>query len=302
VHRRPLPARLAQAVWARSDLLPLELVAGRCEVFHGTNFILPPARRAAGVVTIHDLAFLTLPETVSGASHRLRALVPRSIRRAGLVLTPSEAVRLQVIEAYAVPEDRVRATPLGVDVTWFQAVPPTRDLRTRLGLPDDYVVFVGTLEPRKNLATLLAAHAAARAVDPGRTPALVLVGASGWGPDLDLHPGVLATGFLDEAALRSVVAGATALALPSLAEGFGLPVLEGLAAGTMVLASDIPVLREVGGPWARYAPPDDPDAWSELLLSLATHKPDPGGPAYAQSWTWERTAIQTLAAYGDVVT
>jgi glycosyltransferase involved in cell wall biosynthesis len=297
-----VPARLAQEVWARGEHLPLELVTGRCDVFHGTNFVLPPARHAAGVVTIHDLAFLTLPETVSGASQRLRALVPRSIRRAGLVLTPSEAVRLQVIDAYALPADRVRATRLGVDASWFAAEQPAPDVRARLGLPERYVVFVGTLEPRKNLSMLLAAHASARAVDPAGTPQLVLVGAAGWGPQLDLHPGVLATGFLDEADLRSVVVGASALALPSLAEGFGLPVLEGLAAGTAVLASDIPALREVGGSWARYAPPDDPDAWSELLLTIPAQEPHGEGQAYALSWTWERTARETLAAYEDVAT
>jgi glycosyltransferase involved in cell wall biosynthesis len=119
------------------------------------------------------------------------------------------------------------------------------------------------------------------------------------------RPGVVITGFLDDNELRSVVAGASALALPSLAEGFGLPVLEGLATGTVVLASDIPVLREVGGEWANYAPPDDVDAWSELLLTIGAGQWEPDEQAarrqaHARSWTWERTARETMRAYRDV--
>jgi glycosyltransferase involved in cell wall biosynthesis len=306
VRRRPVPARLAHVAWSRSELPWLELLSGRCDVFHGTNFVLPPSRRAIGVVTVHDLAFLTMPETVAGPTHRLRELVPRSLRRAALTLTPSEAVRQEVLATYPLHDTEVRVTPLGVDPVWFSATPPTPELRERLRLPDRYVVFVGTLEPRKNLAALLDAHAAARLEDEPGTPDLVLVGPPGWGPEVGQRPGVHLTGFLDDADLRGVVAGSLALALPSRAEGFGLPVLEALATGSAVLASDLPVLREVGGRWARYAAASDVPAWASLLLEAGS-QPDPDGETrrgrqrWARTWTWERTAAETLRAYQDAL-
>src|SRR5205085_1852076 len=119
----------------------------------------------------------------------------------------------------------------------------------RLGLPSSYLLFVGTLEPRKDLATLVAAHR-----QLPEAPPLVPVGAKGWGEELDLS-GCLTPGYVDDADLRAVVAGAALLALPSRDEGFGLTLLEALAAGTPVVASDLPVLREVGGDQVTWAAP-----------------------------------------------
>ncbi|MDP9434504.1 MAG: glycosyltransferase, partial [Actinomycetota bacterium] len=173
VAARPAPARALQAAWSRTEVPPVELLAGRLDVFHATNFVLPPLRRAAGVVTVHDLAFLHHAATVSAASARYRTLVPRSLRRAAVVLTPSEAVAGQVREAYA-PRVPVLAVPHGVDPGWLEPQPPPSGVG--LDLPADYLLFVGTLEPRKDLPTLLAAH---RLV-PGAPP-LVLAGPPGWG-------------------------------------------------------------------------------------------------------------------------
>ena len=100
VRARPVPARLLQQAWARTSVPSVELLTGPLDVFHGTNFVLPPSR-AAGVVTVHDLAFLRLPATVSAASARYRVLVPRSLRRARVVVTPSRAVAEQLSDAYA---------------------------------------------------------------------------------------------------------------------------------------------------------------------------------------------------------
>ena len=286
VRARPVPARGLQEAWARTELPPVEWLTGRLDVFHATNFVLPPTRRAAGVVTVHDLAFLRLTETVSAASARYRDLVPRSVRRARVVVTPSEAVADQVREAYA-PAVPVLAVPHGVDPAWSARAPSPP-----AGLPAEYVVFVGTLEPRKDLRTLLAAH---RLV-PGAPP-LVLVGPPGWGAQVDVS-GCTTTGFLRDEQLRAVVAGARALVLPSRDEGFGLPVLEALAAGTPVLASDLPVLREVGGAHVRYATAGDPEAFAEGLRALLDDPPDPAaGVAHAAAHTWRRCAEGHRRAY-----
>ena len=291
VRQRPAPARALQAAWARGQWPPVELLTGRLDVFHATNFVLPPLRRARGVVTVHDLAFLRMTETVSAASARYRALVPRSIRRASVVLTPSEAVAEQVRQAYA-PAVPVVAVPHGVDPAWAAAIPPDAGMRARLGLPAEYVVFVGTLEPRKDVATLLSAHA----LLPDAPP-LVLVGPPGWGARVDVD-GCVTPGFLNDEDLGPVVAGASALVLPSRDEGFGLPVLEALAAGTPVVCSDLPVLREVGGSHAVYAPAGDVEAFAAALADVLADPVDPAaGRAYAAEFTWARCAKRHRDAY-----
>ena len=291
VRARPFPARGLQEAWARTELPPVEWLTGRLDAFHGTNFVLPPLRRAGGVVTVHDLAFLHLTATVSSASARYRALVPRSIRRAAVVVTPSEAVADQVREAYD-PRVPVLAVPHGVGPAWASARQPSDALRAHLGLPSSYLLFVGTLEPRKDVRTLLAAH---RLLPDA--PPLVLVGPPGWGEQVDVT-GAITPGYLDEDDLRPVVAGASVLVLPSRDEGFGLPLLEALAAGTPVVASDIPVLREVGGTHATYAPVGDAEAFAAALQAVLD---DPGDPtprrAHATGFTWAASAEGHRAAY-----
>jgi glycosyltransferase involved in cell wall biosynthesis len=292
---RRAPARLLREAWARSEHPRLELLTGPTDVFHATNYVLPPLRRARGVVNVHDLTFLRRPDRVDAASRRYADLVPRSIARAAAVLTLSDALAQQVQEAYA-PRVPVVTVPLGVADAWFSAAPPDEALRARLGLPSSYLVFVGTLEPRKNLPTLLAAR---RLV--ADAPPLVLVGAQGWGGQVDTT-GCVTPGYLDDATLRRVVAGAAALVLPSHDEGFGLPVLEALATGIPVVASDLPAHREVGGDLVRYADPASPEAFADAITSVLTGPGDPEPRRErARGFTWERCAARTRAVYRQVL-
>lgn len=302
VVQRPAPARVLQTLWARTAMPPVEALAGRCDVFHATNFVLPPAVRAAGVVTVHDLTFLRHPEAVTPAVLRYRELVPRSVRRAALVLCPSEATAAEVAAEWSLPADRVRATPLGVDPSWASTPAATATQLRRLGLPDRYQLFVGTREPRKQLPRLLAAHAAARAED-ARVPPLVLAGAAGWGPPLNVPDDVLLLGWVDDATLRTVVASACTVVLPSRYEGFGLPLLEALACGVPVVATDLPVHREVTGDLADLVPVGDTDALAAALVRAATRSSDPRDVAarrrWAAAWTWDACARRTATAYAD---
>lgn len=300
VRHRPAPARGLQAVWDRLELPPVEWLAGRADVVHGTNFVLPPLRRAAGVLTVHDLSYLRYPETVAAASLRYRTLVPRGLRRAAVVLTPSEAVAAEVGAEYGLG-DRVLATPLGVDEGWFAAAPmPAAELAAR-GLPERYLLFVGNVEPRKGLPSLLSALRLLHEDDPD-TPPLVLAGPPGWGPALEtaaLPAGtVVSAGYLDTPDLRRLVAGAAVLAFPSVYEGFGLPPLEAFAAGVPVVASDLPVVREVTGELAGLAPVGDAAALATALRSALA---DPGDPvarrARASAFTWRKCAARTVEAY-----
>lgn len=274
VRGRGVPARALRRAWARGTFPPVELLAGRTDVVHGTNAVLPPARRAAGVLTVHDLTFWHSPQLVGAAERDLRVLVPAALARGAVVCTPTAAVAVGVQEAFGVPADRCVVTPLGVDPEWFG---PTAAPPARLHLPDGYVVFVGATGPRKGLDLLRTA-----AARPG-SPPLVVVG-----------PGARGTGYLPEHELRAVVAGACALVLPSVDEGFGLPALETQAAGVPVLCSDLPALRESTGGHATFVP-RDVDAWVAALAELPA--PDPRAREHARAATWARTAEATVTAY-----
>jgi glycosyltransferase involved in cell wall biosynthesis len=327
--RRRVPARLLQAAWGVVAFPPVEWLAGPVDVFHGSNFVAPPARRAATVVTVHDLTYLRSPEMVTAASARYRDLVPRALRRGATVCTPTAAVAAEVAEAYRLPPERLVVTPLGVGSAWRAATPADPAWLAAIGLPERYLLFVGNREPRKNLPTLLAAYrellaaagvrkgaqgarrpsrgipGAGREPAPGDLPPLVLVGPAGWGEALDLAglpaEAVRTPGYLPEGDLARVVAGAAALVFPSWYEGFGLPALEALACGTPVVASDLPALREVLGDQAELVPPGDAAALADALARVLDG-PD-GGPARAArraraaAFTWAACARATLSAY-----
>lgn len=300
---RRAPARLLRRTWRRTGWPPVELLTGRIAAFHGTNFVVPPLARAGGLVTVHDLAYLRYAETVTGDAREYASLVPRALGRGASVLAVSQAMADEIADEYALAPDRVVVAHHGVDPRWSRAMPASSALRARLGLPDRYLLFLGNLEPRKNLGLLVRAHAAARRADPA-VPRLVLVGPAGWGDRWQGTPpdgrDVVLAGYLDDDDLHAVVAGAEAVCMPSHYEGFGLPVLEAMAAGRPVLASDIPAHREIGGGLAELLPTDDVDAWASALGRA--DRPD--GPehraarrAQAAGFTWERSARAHLAAY-----
>ena len=292
----PVPARGLRAAWQRGGWPPVELLAGDADVLHAPNFVLPPARRAAGVVTIHDLAFLDRPDELAPANRDLPNLVRSAARRAAAVCTPSRAVATDIVHRLDVPADRVVVTPLGVGPGWFRAAPPTAELRGELGLPQRYLLFVGTAQPRKGLEVLLDAHQG----EPDLPP-LALVGPAGWGPPPATSSRVHTVGYLEEEALRAVVAGASALVLPSREEGFGLPLAEAMAAGVPVVCSNLPALREVAGGHATLVPPGDVAALAAAMITVSGSGRDPASSArrraHATRFTWAACAEATVSAY-----
>ncbi len=301
--RRAVPARVLKGLWRYLPSTGVELLTGPIDVFHAGNYVLPPLRRAAGVVTVHDLAYLRYPETVDDNVLTYRERVPDALARAARALTVSEAVRDELCAEYSLDPATVLVAPNGVDPEWARARPLSATDRARLGVPERYLLFVGNLEPRKGLPLLARAHAAARRSDPD-VPPLLLVGPPGWGdawggtvPD---PADVRHVGFVPDEDLRGLVAGAVAVCMPSRYEGFGLPLLEGLACGRPVLASDIPAHREVGGSAATYVAADD-DAWSHALTEVSSTDDDPtAGQARrerARPFTWERSAQVHMSAW-----
>lgn len=299
----PVPARALHHLWARSPFPPVELLAGRVDVFHGTNFVLPPTARARGVLTVHDLSFVRYPEFVDSASLAYRTLVPRGVRRAAVVVTPSEAVAAELVDRYRLDPAKVVVTPLGVDPQWSTPDPQRDSVRASMGLPGQYLLGVGTFEPRKGLDVLIAAYRQLVA-EGADVPPLVLVGPAGWGPELDVSGipdgRLIRPGFVPSDRLRSVVAGASAFVFPSRYEGFGLPPLEAMSAGVPVVASDIATSREVLGGFASLAPAGDVGALAAAILATLSDA-DPvrlsAARRHAAKWTWERCADATVSAY-----
>jgi alpha-1,3-rhamnosyl/mannosyltransferase len=287
-------------------LLPaLERYAGEADVMLGPAFATWPARNAAEIPVIHDLSFLKYPETVSRRNLiYLRMGMRRIVRRAALVITVSEAMRNEIVDDLGVEADRVAVVPNGVDASLFASSEGRTD-----DLPGRYLLFVGTIEPRKNLRNVLSAYSLLRdrLADP---PELVIAGGRGW-RDARLPPaedmsGVRFLGYVDQPDLVGLYAHAEGLVFPSLYEGFGLPVVEAMAAGTPVVTSRRGALPEVAGDAALYVDPEDPSDIADGLQKLLEDRKLQGdlaekGRVRARTFTWERSGVALRDAIEQAV-
>lgn len=296
------PAKFVQAQWIRRGRPPIERLTGEVDVVHATNFVLPALERARGVVTVHDLSFYR-DDTFPGGE-RLRSLVPWSVERASRVITPTLAVADEVSERLGISRDGISVTPEGVSPVFFGATPLADAALERMGIRRPFAVAAGTIEPRKNLPALLQAWE--RTADLLGEWTLVLAGSHGWGPQLPRTPRVALTGWVGDETLPGLLSAADIFCYPSLYEGFGLPPLEAMATGTPVLAGNYPCAQEVLSDAALIVDSTNVDSIVDGLTRLAT---DPelsqrlgwAGRARASSFTWERTATLTIAAYGDAL-
>ena len=280
-------------------------------VFHSPNFFLPPYD-GPSVATVHDLSIYRFPDTHLAARRRYFDLAfERSLRRADAVITVSEAVRRELIADYAVDAARVTAIHHGVDAAFRpRDAQQLQPVLSRHGLQaGGYTLSVATLEPRKKLDRLIAAYARLPASLRQRHP-LVLTGSAGWlndhireAIDRGRAEGWLRyLGYVPQEELPALYAGARALALISVYEGFGLPVLEAMASGIPVLTSNVSSLPEVAGGAALLVDPDDVPAVSGQLERLLTDEPwrasaVAAGLQRARQFTWERCVQRTVEVY-----
>jgi glycosyltransferase involved in cell wall biosynthesis len=303
IARWRVPARVAQAVWRRAGRPAIARLTGPVDVVHGTNFTLPALGEAPGVVTVHDLSYLR-DDTWPGG-HRLRTLVPDAIRRAACVVVPTEAIAAEVGRRYSVARDRLVVAWEGVSPAFYGAAPLADGALARLGVARPFVVAVGTIEPRKNLARLLRAWEGAAGRELGGWT-LVLAGPAGWGPALPRTPGVVPVGWVGDETLPGLLAAAEVFCYPSLYEGFGLPPLEAMAAGTPALVGRYSAAEEVVGDAALLVSPTDVDGIGDGLVRLARDEAlrrrlTRAGRARAAGFTWERTALATREAYEEAM-
>lgn len=300
--------------WAWTPVaFPQDLRRRGIDLAH-VQYIIPPIAPCPVVTTIHDVAFRRYPELFP-LKHRLllNLLIPFAAHHAAAVITGSEATRRDLMEFYGVPAEKVVVTPYAADPIYrpMDRNAARRAVRSRLGVPGPYVLSVGVLQPRKNLPRLVRAYNRASRDFPHR---LVIVGKEGWA-GAELRQAVaqapagrepLFTGYVADADLPALYAGADVFAYPSLYEGFGLPPLEAMACGTPVLTSNVSSLPEVVGEAAVMVDPRDESALAAALRRLLS---DPAGRerlaaagiARARNFSWERTARETVAVYCRVL-
>jgi glycosyltransferase involved in cell wall biosynthesis len=304
VVRSRLPIRARYPMW---NYLGHPLVRTPVDVVHATAMVVPPARRAALVATVHDFAVERFPDVVPSPWRQLyRRGLRRALDEAAVLCANSAATRDEVIDRHGIEPDRVVVTPLAGSVG--PTSPRDDRILTRLGLEGAFILDVGTIEPRKNQIALVDAFAqVASRLDGHR---LVLAGAPGWDAGrteaaVDRHglaSRVVFTGRVSDAELAALYAAAAVFAFPSRYEGFGIPLVEAMAFGLPAVAGDVPALREVAGDAAVLVDPDDVDALAVHLEALATDaalraRLSAAGPNRARDFSWERTAAATRAAY-----
>ena len=285
------------------------------DLLHGLAYATPLAAGCPTIVSVHDLSFMRFPDAFRRTNRLYLNLFTRlSTRRAVRVITGSESTRQDVIALCGVPAERVVTVPDGVTAAFCPADPrEVAEFRRRKGLPDRFILFLGTLEPRKNLVRLLDAYAAWRRAS--REPvSLVVAGGKGWfyetifarAAELGLEDAVIFPGYVPSDELPWWYRAAELFVYPSLFEGFGLPVLEALACGTPTIASRASSLPEVAGSAALLVDPEDT---AELTDAIANVLSDPAlaaelrtaGPRQAARFPWTRTAAETAQVYRQVL-
>lgn len=294
--------------------LPTLLRISPFDVFHGTNYCIPVFAPCPTVVTIHDLSLFTQAHTHENANvKRGKRRIPIMAHRATLIIAPSEWTKREVIERLKVKEHKLRVIP---EAARPHLRPQREDeiqpVLEKHGLRGDFLLYVGTIEPRKNLLALIRAYDELLRTTE-HTPQLVLCGGRGWLCDevfalvdeLKLQDQVRFTGYVDDVDLPALYSAAQAFVYPSLYEGFGLPPLEAMACGAPVITSNVTSLPEVvGDAGLTHAPEDVRElarAMAQLLsdANLRAHLKQ-AGLERARQFSWERAARATQAVYDEV--
>jgi glycosyltransferase involved in cell wall biosynthesis len=323
-YRPPEGLQVARSGWDTSnpwrrilwEQTALAAVSRDLDVLHGLAYIAPLAAACPTVITVHDLSFLRFPDAFRRFNRTYLSLFTRlSVRKAACVIADSESTRRDVIELCGVPSERVVTVYIGVSEAFTPA--PAEDVaefRRRRGLPERFILFLGTLEPRKNLSRLIEAYAVLRRNQGAGAPRLVIAGGKGWFyenlfslvTELDLEDAVLFPGYVPAAELPWWYRAAEIFVYPSLFEGFGLPVVEAMRCGTPTITSSASSLPEVAGSAALLVHPDDTEGLvsaMERILGSADLRQTlvQAGLLQAAQFSWSRTAAETAGIYRAIL-
>ena len=316
VHASPISDRWFHRLWFKANLpLPVQWFAGRCDLYHATDFVLPPTLpHTPTVLTVHDLSFERDPgSAVPTLLQFLRKVVPASACRASHIVADSHATAQDLTDLYGIAPAKITTIHSGVHPRFQVAVASPDEpqhIRTKYQLGDaPYILAVGTMQPRKNHLGLVRAFA--KLIERTATHAnLVISGGKGWlyadvaseVRRLGLNDRVKFIGYADDADLPGLYRAAAVFAFPSLYEGFGLPLLEAMASGVPVITSNVSSLPEVVGDVGLLINPHDVDALA-AALDQALHndvwraQAIAAGLARAQQFTWQRAAQELLDVY-----
>lgn len=309
-------------VWQYLRFPPVELFTGRIDLFHSPEGIIPPQIKGKRVVTVHDLYFMEHPEETDDSRNRfLHRSLRSNLLKADKIIASSHSTKAEIIKHFNINPARITVIYLGVDLTRFcRLTAITRDtqllelIRQEYCLPPQYILTVSTIEPRKNIEGLLFAYRRLKQI-LNNPPKLVIVGRWGCKSDrikevvqqLELIQDVIFTDYIPDEHLPLIYNNALLFVFPSLAEGFGLPLLEAMACGLPVIASNAPALKEIAEEVAIIVDPHNyyllADKMKEVILShkLRTQLSEKS-LQQARNFNWENCARKTLKVYKEVVT
>ena len=290
----------------------------KADVTHFFNYIVPPGVHGKTVVTVHDMVYKAFPETVRGRTKLMLNMgLKRSMKRADVIVTDSEFSKSEIIRYFPQHEAKIRVVPCGVDTDRFHpCTEPERipAVKESLGIGGDYFLYLGTIEPRKNLERLITAYKALVNKLGEKSPKLVLAGGKGWLYDgifarverLGLQDKVIFTKYVPAEDMNPLMCGALAFVFPSLYEGFGMPPLEAMACGVPVLTSGKASLPEVTGDCAVICDAYSPKSIAEGLYRLYADDKlrrdlSARGLERAKQFTWERSAEMLYDIYSALV-
>jgi len=301
------PVRVLNFAWNRLSWPPIEsILKRRLDIVHCATPLVIPARKARKITVAYDLHFLAHPEqTVREIQRDYSGLIRKHCLLSDAVIAISEYTKQQLIQRLEIPASRIHTIHLAADSYFHERAlaAEIETIRQRLKLDQDYFLFVGTQEPRKNLPTILKAFAA---LPPNAL--MVLAGPEGWQTEpwrSLINERVRIAGYVSKQELRALYQNAIALVMPSLEEGFGLPILEAMASQTPVIASDIPVFHEIGG---NSFAPVDPASVESIATAMRKLQQEPAerqnltakGLKQAEKFSWNETARKTLEIYRNM--
>lgn len=309
--RTPLDPAWLLRLWYRAHVpLPVEWLCGRTDVFFATDFALPPTQTRRTALFLHDLSYVRVPGSAAPSLKAyLDAVVPRSVRRAGHIVVNSQATRDDVAEYYSIPLDKITPVTFGVDPVFRPSASSRTEVLTRFPqLQRPYILAVGTVQPRKNYVRLIDALKIVRAA--GQDVDLAIAGGKGW-LDGDILAAAAQAGVREHVHLLGYVADdtlpllythASCFAMPSLYEGFGLPILEAMACGAPVVTSDISSMPEAGGEAALFCDPYRPDSIADAIITLLTNSDIrqqciERGFVHAARHTWQKGAQELSGVF-----